>query len=308
MALTEQETQDFIEELKKKFGGVTNDDDKTLATEFSASKFYWQDIVLDILSKQLKAAGNEMGVNLMGFLEANQLAMLEYLSNDLMPLLMKAGTGGEGADVNIAGKGNFLENNPNAINLLVSAARTFLTNRDPSGIVWEAWSIGKDTKKRGGTGGFKAPTAEQIRQNFDVDAMAREYSDTYRGLLLDEPRDARSVAKAYVETIVKSPDQRLDWKNFMRSQIEKEPRYAAIYANKPRGMSPEQYLFPYIDAASAVLRPRDVTAAATNAAQLGASQQSFQENMARSNAVTTSAPFITNFESRMQALKGVLRG
>lgn len=172
----------------------------------------------------------------------------------------------------------------------------------------ELWATGGRGSGGGGRGGPVRPTAEQIRAQFDLDELAAEARDVWRSTVLDEPTDARGMASAYVEAIVQNPDQRLDFKTFIEKQAEGTARYVSLYRNKPPGMTPAQYLMPYLNTAQQMARPKEAVNIAAGGAQLGADPAAFRSRLNRTNANTTSAPFISSLESRMTGLKRVLKG
>lgn len=194
--------------------------------------------------------------------------------------------------------------------MLEDSARRWFGARDNTGMISYAMGVGDDDAGGGGGGGGSTATLtpEQIRAQYDVDSLARDATRIYQGLLFDEPRDSRAIASAYIDAIIKNPDQKLDWQTFVKGRVQNEARYNLIYKNKPKGMTEEQYFAPYVNSATQMLAPREISSAVTGAAQLGASQGQFRERMARSDSATSSAPFITGFEKRMQDLAGVFKG
>jgi hypothetical protein len=117
------------------------------------------------------------------------------------------------------------------------------------------------------------------------------------------------MAKAYVDKIVKNPDQTLDFDEFiLGNNIQKENRYASIYKQKPSSMSEQEFLQPYHQTAKQILQPDAAAGAAIGGAQFGASAAQFQERLARSNEYQTSSPFMQGLEGRMSSIKGLLKG
>lgn len=160
----------------------------------------------------------------------------------------------------------------------------------------------------GGGGGSRMPTADEIRANFDLDQLSSAVNDIYRGLILDDAKDPRGIASAYVEAIVRNPQQKLDFQSFVEKQAMATPRFASIYRNKPAALSPQQYIQPFLQAALQTVRPNDAAKIATGGAQMGADPNAYRARLARTNAQTTSAPFIAGLEQRLHSLKGVLKG
>lgn len=163
----------------------------------------------------------------------------------------------------------------------------------------------------------KARTGTTTRKlsaaDFDIDALAQDATRMWRGLLLEEPRNPRDLARAYVDRRLSNPLQALDYESFVRNHLKTQPRWGTLYGIKPEGMTEEQYIAPYLSQAQATLgggfgKKGAVTGTAALGAGLGASGQSFQALLSRQDAVTGSTPFINKLGQRMQELKGILRG
>ena len=169
--------------------------------------------------------------------------------------------------------------------------------------VWS--SSGGSGRGRGSSG----PTAQDIRNQFDVAQLAKQVEDMWFTYLLDEAPNPREIASEYVNEIVRTRgEKKIDFKTFVEQKIEKTPRFASIMKNKPAGMNPAQYLQPYFQRAQQVLRPDDAVAASVGGAQFGADAATFDERLRRSNEFRTSAPFMESIEGRLRSLKGVLKG
>lgn len=69
-------------------------------------------------------------------------------------------------------------------------------------------------------------------------------NDLWFNAVLDSAPNPRGLAKAYVETIVKDPEQKVDFDTFVRKRVENSKRYKTIYRRKPEGMPHEQFLQP----------------------------------------------------------------
>ena len=163
----------------------------------------------------------------------------------------------------------------------------------------------------GGSGrsGPSGPTAQDIRNSFDLNSLAQTATQIWRQMLFTAPKDANAIASAYVDVVVKGKGEKnVDFNAFVRSRAMSTGRFAVIFKDKPEGMSPEQYLGQYTGSAAAVVRPGNVESVALGGARLGSDAGTFQSRLARSNENITSAPFITNLEARVQNLSEVLRG
>lgn len=285
------------------FSDIGDEETKTLEETFAPSQFYWQLNLADLMRRELLANAEALGFSkqsIDSWFEINVGGLMDYMTNEVYPAFSE----------DIVDPG--WVDSPWGQRTLEKFARNYLSGLDPSGTIHKLFNPnlagvgGKRTTGRGG--GTRRLTPEEIRQQFDLDQLASAVTDMYRGLLLDEPKNARAIASAYVESIVANPDQKLDFQTFVRNRLKKEPRYATMYRNKPRGMTEEQYMGPYLGQAMQMLRPRDVSAIVAAGVQLGGSPQQFRERLRRDNAVTSSAPFITEFENRLNDVKGIFRG
>lgn len=157
--------------------------------------------------------------------------------------------------------------------------------------------------------GSRSLTPQEIRQKFDLDQLADRATALWRSYLLDEPTDARAMAKAYVDAVVDTKgEQVIDFDTFISKKVKDTTRYASVYRNKPESVGEQEYLQPYFQAASQVLRPENAAGAAIGGAQFGASAEAFGARLGRSNEVRTSAPFINSMEERMRSIGKVFRG
>jgi len=281
-------------------------DEKTVSEEFSAGQFTTLELIENVVLRDLLSNAEALGYTeeaVAAWYEQNKQGLMEYIDGEVIPAMIEA-TG-----VVWDGSGG-----PMQFEVLTKFARNYLTGVDESGTIHKLFNpnlAGANTNRRtvgGGGGGTGALTPEQIRAQFDLDQLSNMALDQYRGLLFDEPKNARAIAKAYVDMIVSNPDQKVDYATFVREQVKREPRYAALYRNKPQGMTEEQYFQPYVQAATQFLRPNEVGDAAAGAAQLGSSQQTFRERMGRTESTTGSSPFIQSFEKRLEDVRGVFKG
>jgi hypothetical protein len=164
----------------------------------------------------------------------------------------------------------------------------------------------------GGSGGgaVGGSLEGQIRSSFDVSQLAAEAQNLYRGLMFDDLQDPRALAREYIDKIVATGGaQKYDFDTFVTDKIMESPRAAALYSNKPLGMSPQDYMQPYLQSAQAVLGgTQEAVDTAVAGARLGASSSAFQARLARTDANTGSAPFINQLGARLNDLKGVFKG
>ena len=167
-----------------------------------------------------------------------------------------------------------------------------------------------DTPTGGGRGsGRRGPSAQDIRNSFDQNALAQQATQIWRNMLYTAPPDANAMASAFVEAVVATGgEKQMDFVSFVRSKAMATGRFAVIYTDKPDGISPEAYLRQYTGPAEQFLRPGNVEGAALGGARLGSDQATFAARIRRSNETVTSAPFINSLETRIQNLSEVLRG
>lgn len=167
---------------------------------------------------------------------------------------------------------------------------------------------GRSVKKSTTTGRTRM-TPTEIRNQYDLTAMAGSVNDVWRLLLLESNPDARQMASDYVEAMVATRGEKaIDFETFIRERAKETARYASIYRKKPDSHSEEQFLQPYFQAAQQRLRPMNAARTAIGGAQFGADAGTFQARLDRSNESITSAPFIQALGARVESLNGVLKG
>jgi hypothetical protein len=161
----------------------------------------------------------------------------------------------------------------------------------------------------GGRGGSRAPTADEIRAQFDLDELSRAATDIYRSIMLDEPKNARALAENYVEAVVTNPDQRLDFESFVHRQLENTPRFKALYRNKPKGLSPEYYLQYYLQPAIQTMGAgsRELQEVVEGAMKMGTSAGGFAGRLDRTREANLGSPFLSRVAKRTHNLRRMLR-
>jgi len=168
-------------------------------------------------------------------------------------------------------------------------------------------------KPRGGSGSGR-PTAAQLRNMFDIDQLTEDASKMWGAYLLEDSKDARSIANEYVDAIVASGGQQeLDYQTFVLNKIRATNRHSLLYQNKPEGMDELQYVAPYAQAATSVIggggqAGRTANDVAASGAALGASSSAFSSRLARTPEHQQSQGFINGLEQRVRDVKNVLRG
>jgi hypothetical protein len=167
----------------------------------------------------------------------------------------------------------------------------------------------KDLKLPGTGRGSGRKTAQQIRDSFDVSALAEGINNVWRVMLLDEHANPRQLASAYIEAIVATRGEKaIDFEQFVRDKARATARHKSIYRNKPDSLNEDQYLQRYFQTAQQTLRPGNAEKAAIRGAQLGADAGAFSGSLQRSNENVTSAGFIRNFQDRLSQLNSVFKG
>jgi hypothetical protein len=265
------------------------DEEDTIEDVFGPDPFEWQRSVIAALQRDMRVAGKDLGYSqdvIDGLVAQYALPILNHLDGML--------------------RGWDLPAPRSALhyNMLLGHAKTFFASK--SGLGQQLLNF----REQGPTGprGPRKPTADEIRQSFDLDQLSSAVTDAYQGMILDDPKDPRAVARAYVEAIVANPEQKLDFQTFVEGRVKQEPRYQMIYKNKPRGMSDAQFLQPYVQQAMQRLRPQNVAEVSRAGAQLGASPDAFRANLDIQRESQVSAPFITGMERRITELGGVFKG
>ena len=207
--------------------------------------------------------------------------------------------------------GNFEQNldyittDPNAISLLLTHAWNRFSALN--GMFGEFTGAGGAS--RGGGGGSRRPTAQDIRNRFDIDALSQQANSIWRNILLTTPANSRSLAKSYVDQVVAGKGEKaLDFNAFVRKKAMETNRFAVIYENKPEDLEPEAYLQRYAQSAAAVLRPANVEDIAIGAARFGSDSGTFGARLERTDEVTGSSAYINGLENRMRNLNKVFKG
>ena len=164
---------------------------------------------------------------------------------------------------------------------------------------------------RSGSGarGARGPTAEDIRNQFDVKELSEQINILNRALVLEEHDNPLALAREYVDVVVSTlGEKKVDFETFVRERIEGTSRYKSIYRNKPDHVSAELFMAPYFRTAMGFARPDEAAEIAIGGAQFGASAEDFQQRLRRTDTVTGSSAFINQLEGRLTNLNSVLKG
>ncbi len=157
--------------------------------------------------------------------------------------------------------------------------------------------------------GRSGPSAQDIRNQFDIEELSVAVDDMSRMLVFEPHRGAKALARQYVDLIVKGKGEvNVDFETFIRSDIAKTARFKSIYRQKPDSLKAEQYMAPFFQAARQVARPGEAADLAIEGAQVGADPLTFSNRLARTDAVTGSAPFINALQGRLEGLNQIFKG
>ncbi len=201
---------------------------------------------------------------------------------------------------------NYITTDPNAINSLLTNAWNRFSSMN--GMFGEFTGAG-GASGGGGRGGPRRPTAQDIRNRFDIDALSQKANSIWRSILLTTPENSRSIAKSYVDEVVAGKGEKaLDFNAYVRKKAMETNRFAVIYENKPEDIEPEAYLQRYAQSAAQIVRPQNVEGIAIGAARLGSDSGTFASRLERTDEVTGSSAFINGLENRMRNLNKVFKG
>jgi len=172
-------------------------------------------------------------------------------------------------------------------------------------------NIGKNSGRGSGSRG---PSAADIRNSFDIEQLTDAVQNLWGAYLLEDTKDARKIAKNYIDAIVASGGQKeIDFKTFVLGRMEGTARWDQIYQNKPEGQDPLQYIGPYVSMTNSVIGGGQGDKAlsgsiAAGGAALGASQDAFAQRLQRTDAHTSTSGFINGIEGKVRGVSNVLRG
>lgn len=291
-------------------------DNKAFLESETADPLAWIDNLQDRLWKDYSAAGRAAGED--PYTTANTFSaifpqLVQDIDTELFQGNATSGVGkiyGKMTDfVNAAGgniDGNFYVNTSAGFNAMYDYAENWMKLKQPK--LQKTWGSTGGGGGGGGGGGSRVPTEAEIRAKFDLDQLAAAAQDIWRGNVLDEHKDPRSIARSYVDAVVASGgEQAIDFNTFVEKRVMDTARYKSIYRDKPDSMTPQQYLMPYFQSAQNVLGAKDQAAnIAIGGAQFGASAQAFQARLDRETR--GAAPFMQQLETSARGLRGVFKG
>lgn len=291
--------QDFIDKIS---GGPAD----TVEEEFD-EVFFWQDAVVGKIQDDIKAVSKKFDMDLdylNGWFEGQKVNLLNHLQSNYLDVDFGDSPITRQHDIRALDP-----NNPGDVQHLFNAARLWVGQFFPG--FRDAINLKAPSGSgRRGSSGRRRPSAAEIRAQFDVDELTDVVNQMSRAFLVEEADDARAIAKSYVDAIVGNPEQKLDFETFARKRLLAKPKAKVIYQNKPEGLSEEQFLQPFVQAAQQRIGPGfgdQLQRVATGGARLGASPQAFQQRLERTRQVQTSTPFLSKLGERMNNFAGVLR-
>lgn len=305
------------EELDFVVGG---DNQEFLGEEFTDFTDWADNLSLQI-GRELVAAGEAAGYDkytMMQFLSSNLGELLQDIDRELFQGNATSAFGQQynAFDEQFAKLGqpvgfDFYAKTLQGFRNMTAYARNWFQLKMPQlRDTWQTGSGGSSSRSSSGGGGPRLPTEAEIRQQFDLDQLAAQAQNIWRGTLLEELDDPRGLARRYVDAVVASRgQQKIDFNTWVDKRTEETARSASIYKNKPESMSKAQFITPYLNNAQQVMgATNEAAGVAIGGAQFGASAQSFQERLKRTDQVTGSSPFINQLEARMSDLRKVFKG
>lgn len=263
----------------------------------------WVDGLNKQLAKDVRAMADAAGLN-PGVLESWYIEQSPYLFTYLRNYTLS------GAHLGQPGLNEYEARTGDAGNRDVSSTMDFmqrynlalqwLAGRDPVvGGAYQKWL--QDTGGGGGSPGITAAS-------FDVDQLTNAASDLWRGYLLEDAPDARSIAQGYVDARVGNPGQALDFETYVLKFVKSTGRYQSIYKGKPEGLSEQQYMAPYLSTAMQYVNPQTAQQIALSGAQWTASPGSFAQRLGRDRDVQNTPNFMNKLEQTMSNASRVLVG
>lgn len=302
--------------LRQQLAAETAKSNKTKTQKDVFTKqFSWQHAAVNKIYDDIKVVAKNYDMDLdhlIGWFDGQQNNMLNWIQAQMEklnavfgPLPVGPVSRGERVIDDAGGFRINLTETPEGMNHIFDLARQWVS------MYWPGFRDAVLTKPPSSGGvGRRGPTAAEIRAQFDLDQLTRLVDEMSRALVLAEEPNARAIATAYVDAIVKDPKQELDFETFVRNRILSTARAKTIYKNKPESMSEEQYLQPYVAAFQSRVGPGfgdQLANTAIAGARLGASPGAFEQRLNRTRQVQTSTPFLSKMGQRLSNFQQVLR-
>jgi hypothetical protein len=272
------------------------------------SQMFWQDYIIGRLEYDMSGIAAAFGEDKniwTSILLGNSGPLLGYLDEIVWHARQGVGWGSgmggyQGTDPEQGM--SWLEGTAEGREQLYMIARNWLTRREARLISgYETYE--EKLRNSRSSGGYGSGVSAD---SFDLDQLSLAATNAWRAYLLEEPPDARGIARAYVDAYLKNPNQRLDFDTFVINRIKESSRYAQVYANKPAGMDELEFNAPFVAAATQLLRPENVNPTAVAGMRLAGSQEAYGSLLLKQREVVTSSPFMQRLEQRLSNLRTVL--
>jgi hypothetical protein len=126
-----------------------------------------------------------------------------------------------------------------------------------------------------------------------------------RILLDDNPNFVNKVTQDYTDYLIANPTSKVDFNTYVYNAIKNTGRYKSIYKNKPEGITEDQYISIYNNAAS-VASPADQEGLVAAQAMAGGTAETTQRVAQFTESGTRSNAFINGIEQSAQNLSRLL--
>lgn len=252
----------------------------------------WQQVVYDSVFNVLSSSADAAG-----FADPKSFvaAWLDFHGDDMIAYAGGAGN----PNVGLAGPQADM-NDPRAISLMIQSAIAWANSR------WQWGELSTSLRRRTG-GGRAGAGGRSIRDQFDLEALSLSINAQYNALLLKDAPNAKALARAYVDQVVANPGKALDFNTWVRNRVLDDPTAKWVFANKPEGVSHEEYMAQKAQAIASVLgTPEDFGDRARGAAALNASPDALAGRLKLHAGVQRSENFLTSIENRYRSAARLL--
>lgn len=153
---------------------------------------------------------------------------------------------------------------------------------------------------------------DQIRAQFDQQQLADRAMAMGRTYLIKDIDNPSALAKSYVEAVVANPQQKLDYDQYVKERLKKDPRWATIFKFKPEGVDEALYLNnnfvqPALSTIGGGNGFEDASDFAFRGAAMGATPDAMRGMLNMSRAVRHSSAYINKLDETVRGVAGVLR-
>lgn len=280
-------------------GDSEEEERESIQDRVGYDELQWVDVISSEVVKSLKNWGKENGYSsaIMGQIyNRHAPSLFDELENHFL----KTDLGGPGGT-----NPGYYTKTANGLSSMIRYALNWFSGA--AGIPLDMKDTDGSSGSRGS--GRSGPTAEDIRNQFDIKELTNMVNQMNRDLVFEDHPDAGKLARQYVDAVVATRgEKKIDFATFVEEQISATSRFKSIYRNKPEHLSATQYMAPYMGAARQIASPHEADDIAIAGAQFGASATAFGERLKRTDAVTGSAPFIQELEGRLRNLNSLFKG